>query len=84
MFAAPRAAEVCFSPFKRLAELTVSPGKARDGLYENVLAESEREAVADLLQYLENVRLSIFDTAIILHWNSAAKPISFLASRSAR
>jgi vacuolar protein 8 len=32
-----------------------SLGKARDGLYEPVLAESEREAVADLLQYLENV-----------------------------
>ena len=31
------------------------PGKSRDGLYEPVLAESEREAVADLLQYLENV-----------------------------
>ena len=30
-------------------------GKARDGLYENVLADSEREAVAELLQYLENV-----------------------------
>lgn len=30
-------------------------GKARDGLYEPVLADSEREAVADLLQYLENV-----------------------------
>jgi len=33
-------------------------GKSREGLYENVLAESEREAVADLLQYLENVRRS--------------------------
>jgi len=31
-------------------------GKSRDGLYDNVLADSEREAVADLLQYLENVR----------------------------
>lgn len=30
--------------------------KSRDGLYEPVLADSEREAVADLLQYLENVR----------------------------
>lgn len=30
-------------------------GKSRDGLYEPVLAESEREAVADLLQFLENV-----------------------------
>ncbi|KAK1502551.1 vacuolar protein 8 [Colletotrichum lupini] len=29
-------------------------GRARDGLYEPVLADSEREAVADLLQYLEN------------------------------
>ncbi|KAI1824755.1 vacuolar protein 8 [Xylaria intraflava] len=28
-------------------------GKSRDGLYEPVLADSEREAVADLLQYLE-------------------------------
>lgn len=30
-------------------------GRSRDGLYEPVLADSEREAVADLLQYLENV-----------------------------
>ncbi|EGY18930.1 hypothetical protein VD0002_g681 [Verticillium dahliae] len=29
-------------------------GRPRDGLYEPVLADSEREAVADLLQYLEN------------------------------
>ena len=31
-------------------------GRSRDGLYEPALADSEREAVADLLQYLENVR----------------------------
>ena len=30
--------------------------RSRDGLYEPALADSEREAVADLLQYLENVR----------------------------
>lgn len=30
-------------------------GRSRDGPYEQVLADSEREAVADLLQYLENV-----------------------------
>jgi hypothetical protein len=30
-------------------------GGSREGLYEPVLADSEREAVADLLQYLENV-----------------------------
>ncbi|PGH27675.1 vacuolar protein 8 [Polytolypa hystricis UAMH7299] len=29
-------------------------GPQRDGLYEPILADSEREAVADLLQYLEN------------------------------
>lgn len=33
-------------------------GRDRDGLYEPVLADSEREAVADLLQYLENVRVT--------------------------
>lgn len=30
-------------------------GRSKDGLYDNVLHENEREAVADLLQYLENV-----------------------------
>lgn len=34
-------------------------GRSRDGLYEPVLAESEREAVADLLRFLENVRHTI-------------------------
>lgn len=29
----------------------------KDGLYDTALAESEREAVAELLQYLENVRM---------------------------
>lgn len=38
-------------------ELTATTrlGRSRDGLYEPALADSEREAVADLLQYLENV-----------------------------
>lgn len=40
----------------RLINMLINPGKSRDALYENVLAENEREAVADLLQYLENVR----------------------------
>lgn len=30
-------------------------GHSRDGIYETTLQDSEREAVADLLQYLENV-----------------------------
>lgn len=38
-----------------LAGADASVGRSRDGLYEPVLADSEREAVADLLQYLENV-----------------------------
>lgn len=33
-------------------------GRPRDGLYEPALADTEREAVADLLQYLENVCLA--------------------------
>ncbi|POS86744.1 ARM repeat-containing protein [Erysiphe pulchra] len=32
----------------------ITERKSRDGLYEPVLAESEREAVSDLLQFLEN------------------------------
>jgi len=31
------------------------PARSRDGLYDTALAESEREAVAELLGYLENV-----------------------------
>ncbi|KAF7536935.1 hypothetical protein G7Z17_g12955 [Cylindrodendrum hubeiense] len=38
----------------RLDRADASLGRSRDGLYEPVLADSEREAVADLLQYLEN------------------------------
>ena len=34
-------------------------GRSKDGLYEPALADSEREAVADLLTYLENVRTYI-------------------------
>ena len=30
-------------------------GRPKEGPYESALADSEREAVADLLQYLENV-----------------------------
>ncbi|KAL2157214.1 hypothetical protein VTH06DRAFT_6350 [Thermothelomyces fergusii] len=33
---------------------TCCGGKSRDALYENVLSENEQEAVAELLQYLEN------------------------------
>ncbi|EER25129.1 Vacuolar protein 8, putative [Coccidioides posadasii C735 delta SOWgp] len=34
--------------------LSCLTGRSRDGLYEPILADNEREAVADLLQYLEN------------------------------
>ena len=36
--------------------LTRSADRNKDNPYESQLADSEREAVADLLQYLENVR----------------------------
>lgn len=45
----------CESPIPRNLTATARLGRSRDGLYEPALADSEREAVADLLQYLENV-----------------------------
>jgi hypothetical protein len=52
-----------------VAYLTVGclAGQARDGaFYEPVLQDSEREAVSDLLQYLENVcRLSHYPHTIL-------------------
>lgn len=36
----------------------VMTGRPKEPPYESALADSEREAVADLLQYLENVRVS--------------------------
>jgi len=38
-----------------VTQLTLRAGRQKDGLYEPALAESEREAVAELLAYLENV-----------------------------
>lgn len=37
-------------------------GRSRDGIYEATLADNEREAVSDLLSYLENVRLGLEDS----------------------
>lgn len=49
----------CFSALDRWCHITdclgAVGGRPRDGIYETTLADSEREAVADLLQYLENV-----------------------------
>ena len=39
--------------------------RSKDGLYEPALADSEREAVADLLNYLENVGLSIAKSTVL-------------------
>lgn len=46
--------DILIDELKR-SSLTEMIGRSRDGLYEPVLAESEREAVAELLQFLENV-----------------------------
>lgn len=43
-------------PRQPMLIMMVISGRSKDGLYEPALADSEREAVADLLQYLENVR----------------------------
>lgn len=51
----------------RVPRLTLAPGRNRDGLYDPILADSEREAVADLLQYLENVSsMSVYITVLCL------------------
>lgn len=49
----------CFSAIDRWCHISAClgsfGGRSRDGIYETILQDSEREAVADLLQYLENV-----------------------------
>lgn len=50
----------CFSVVDRWCHITACLGpigaRSRDGIYETTLADNEREAVSDLLGYLENVR----------------------------
>jgi hypothetical protein len=62
------------------------PGRPKDNLYEPALADSEREAVADLLQYLENVNIEHTRhkpvTAQFLTSNSVPRQTSFLANLS--
>ena len=51
--------EVYRPPLMLKASTDCISGRTRDDLYNSALAESEREAVADLLNYLENVRRPI-------------------------
>ena len=44
-------------PLNTLAYADSDSGRPKDSLYEPALQDSEREAVADLLQYLEQVRI---------------------------
>jgi len=50
----------CLSAVDRWCHITACLGpigaRSRDGIYETTLADNEREAVSDLLGYLENVR----------------------------
>lgn len=50
----------CLSTVDRWCHITACLGgsHSRDGIYETTLADNEREAVSDLLGYLENVRYS--------------------------
>ncbi len=61
-------------------------GRSKDGLYEPALADSERDAVADLLGYLENVcNIALLENGLhMLIGRSGAKLISSLESRSGR
>ena len=58
-------------------------GRSKDGLYEPALADSERDAVADLLGYLENVcNIALLENGLrMLIGRSGARLISSLESR---
>jgi hypothetical protein len=62
-----------------------STGRSRDNIYDPVLADSEREAVADLLGFLENVPLPTASPTAAPHANmrSEPKPTSSPANPSA-
>jgi len=49
-----------------LTPYVLRPGRSKVD-YDNVLADSEREAVADLLNYLENVRITRPPTPMLEH-----------------
>lgn len=48
----------CLSAVDRWCHITacLGAGRSREDIYETTLADNEREAVSDLLGYLENVR----------------------------
>jgi vacuolar protein 8 len=52
----------CLSAVDRWCHITacLGGGRSRDGIYETTLEDNEREAVSDLLGYLENVRRNSF------------------------
>jgi hypothetical protein len=74
----------CLSAVDRWCHITACLGpigaRSRDGIYETTLADNEREAVSDLLGYLENVR-GRFLLRPLRHWTDQAscsvpRPIS--------
>jgi hypothetical protein len=71
-------------PLSRPTNL-ICAARSRDSIYDPVLADSEREAVADLLGFLENVPLPehITTPPTVLTPYSAQRPISSPASPSA-
>ena len=86
----------CLSAVDRWCHITacLGGGRSRDGIYETTLADNEREAVSDLLGYLENVGFHLTPLPSIrsalqpffpsfvanVSLRSALKPISFLAN----
>lgn len=54
----------CLAAVDRWCHITACLGgaRSRDGIYETTLADNEREAVSDLLGYLENVGRSLKDS----------------------
>lgn len=58
----------CLSTVDRWCHITACLGgsRSRDGIYETTLADNEREAVSDLLGYLENVRYTLIRYILLL------------------
>lgn len=65
----------CFSVVDRWCHITACLGpigaRSRDGIYETTLADNEREAVSDLLGYLENVRCAHNSVQEFHSWDKA-------------
>lgn len=73
----------CLSAVDRWCHITacLGGGRSRDGIYETTLADNEREAVSDLLGYLENVRRHLLHSQLL---RTAISPIGAMRQLRSR